>query len=158
VPAIDFQGLAAYVDGHLATLETGLSATSGILSQADVALPVLSRPVKDILQAKNVISDFRNQLKNGVAALNGMSDEQTIKRALFGVLGPKGGIDVLGDTNRNGVDQDDVGVVFSNNRDDVEISVRLTKTFTLSTPFNFGLGLPGIPLDLKGNVNVVAGF
>ena len=152
----DFLAAADKVSGRLDTLHNNLVAQ---VNSIKVDLPVLNDGLDGVQEAKSFLDAVRAKLHDALQGLGSTTDPGTVRQAVFDALGPNGsGIDVLGNQSQ---DQDpaitpaDVGVLFSNNNNNIDITLHLHKVVPVTgTPFNFGVGLPGLGMDAQGAVHV----
>jgi hypothetical protein len=119
-------------------------------------LPLIGDRLKD---TSKFIDDFRDDIKsnlqNQLATPNDTAEQ--VKTALFNALKP---LNLLKDANGNGsIDINDITVV--QNADNVTFSLKLNQASTLlntPTPLSFKDDLPGLNLDVTGNVKTQLGF
>jgi RTX calcium-binding nonapeptide repeat (4 copies) len=155
--AVDFKGLVA---PPLDTSLTGLYDTIGKLGTAK--LPVVNKSLSDIPQVRDAIDKtFRDKVRATLESLGTTADAIAVTGALWSALGSgTGGLNVIGDTDANGVINSADVKVFFPDENNVDIQFRLTKAGTVSS--DFALGLPGIPLQTDastgGNVQFTLGF
>ena len=152
------------LDDLLGRLEDGLES---IVS--DNSLPLVG---DGLMGAANFIADFRggllNSLRTAIDAAGGDAQtalENAIKEAFWNSLGP-GGLDILVDPETGdpldpslGFAQLDVTVDCD---DGLIANLRLGKQLALvdttSNPIDFDIGIPGLGLEVDGNVVVAIGF
>jgi len=108
-------------------------------------LPIVNKALKDLPGVRDAINPaVRAKLKAAIVALETTATRDAVTDALWSALGT-GGLNVIGDTDGNkAVDKGDVLVSFPD-ANSVDIRFDLSKTSTIAG--DFGLGLPGIPLQ-----------
>ncbi len=154
LPAVDFTVLAPKLGADLDNVY------AAVLAVGTTKLPVVNKALIDIPEVRSVIDKaqpVRLKLKSTLEAIGSTSDAAIVQTALWKALGSDpGGLNVIGDTNGGGVAPDDIAVTFSGDNN-VEVKFWLTKSFTVSS--DFGIGLPGIPLqtDAGGGAVQLAG-
>jgi hypothetical protein len=158
--SVDWPSLISGLDNQLTTLDNALGGIGTVNK-----LPILNQPLKDVGEARQAIRTLKTALDNALAPFNdpaALPTSTDIQTALYNALYVNPAVKLLGDTNHDGtVTRDDV-IISQLTDTDAVITVRLTKDFTAGAAgtANFGLGLPGIPLQVNAANNVVvkAGF
>jgi Ca2+-binding RTX toxin-like protein len=147
--------VGAMVDGLdllLSKLQGGMD--SQVLNRS---LPLLGSHLKD---GARFIDDIRTEAIEPLkASLADKPPADALKSALFTALGPSG-LGLLGDLDGNGtIDLSDIGVALSGNGSQILFTTKLHQApKTLDVPLGFDVGLPGLGLDVDGNVQAKLGF
>ncbi|MBI4325898.1 MAG: LEPR-XLL domain-containing protein, partial [Chloroflexi bacterium] len=142
--------LGVIVDGLdklLATLQAGLE--NEVFGRN---LPLVGGKLKD---AARFIAGFRDTV---LAKVRGVTSGAAVRQALFDAFGPAG-LNVLvdGPDDDTTVDLDDVVMVSDANR--VQFNLHLAQNLALlQTGIDFDMGLPGLGLDVDGNVTAKLGW
>ena len=143
--------LGAFLDGLDMFLGYLTDALDGQVFGAPVPL------IGNSLQGgAEIINSFRAQVLTRLRALTTQS-ETAVRQAMFEVLGPAG-VNLLSDRDGDlDVDLDDLQSITS--ADQIQFNLRLGRQLNvLSVPLAFDLGLPGLALDVDGNVQVKLGW
>ena len=152
-------GLIDSIDAILSAIEDVLDGE--VFGQS---LPLVGDSLAD---AATFIHDFRvnivDELRQEFIEHNN-STAAVAQEALFEALGPSG-LDLLADTNSSGtITIDDVEVIETDvdndqKADQIDFEMLLDKSLSLlQIPVDFDIGLPGLGLDVDGNVEVLFGF
>jgi Ca2+-binding RTX toxin-like protein len=142
--SVDFSGLAADLGAKLTKLQNQI-----LTIDAKNGLPVANEPLASIPAVMSLVSGFENSLTSAVKSLP--TDKPTVdqvKQALLATLGPNnaGVVSGLNDISVN------IKTDTSGSATDVDFALHLHQNVTTAVPYQtlFGLGLPGIPLNLTG--------
>ncbi|MAE67893.1 MAG: hypothetical protein CMJ18_26865, partial [Phycisphaeraceae bacterium] len=149
--SISGDGLLAMVGGWSGLMDLFIEGMRGELF--GVPLPLIGDALKEE-------ADFLDALRTEVetALTNAANDGATaLRQAIFDVVGPSN-LDLLLDFDAdNDVDLDDVDMTFG--ADFLEFGMQLGRPpLELEVPIDFDLGLPGLGLDVDGDVRVELGF
>src|SRR6266568_2275645 len=147
-----FTSLADRVDARLETIEQQLATVE---ATSATALPIMNRSVKDVTSnIDSAISTFRSTLKPKLAALDSNLSAATLRQQIYSILSSNNLLQYLNGTGT----LNDVSVTKDAVTGDLSITVHVGKQATL-TGVTFGVGLPGLPLNVRsGAVKVTAGF
>ncbi|NOS71718.1 MAG: hypothetical protein HOP33_17550, partial [Verrucomicrobia bacterium] len=146
--------LGAFLDG----LDTFLGYLQDSLNGQvfGVSIPLVGSSLHG---GSDIVGSFRTQVLGKLRSLTTQTDT-AVRQALFDILGPAGGngLDLLADRDSDGdVDLDDLQIVSS--ADQIQFNFRLGRQMTvLSVPLGFDLGLPGLGMDVDGNVQTKLGW
>lgn len=150
VPDITFSNFANnVVDPHLASLENGLAS----IAKTTANLPVINSKLQSLTNGTtDALNQFRSTLKTILASLDSSASESALQNALYPQLDASG---FLHDLNGNGTADDRLLTKAGG-----EITISMNVGLDRSVPgFQFGLGLPGLPLTVRsGPMQVTAGF
>ncbi|HND54582.1 MAG TPA: hypothetical protein PLV92_19355, partial [Pirellulaceae bacterium] len=122
-------------------------------------LPVIGDHLNNV---QNLLDNFDTAVPDAIE--QGALDlgEEAIRQALFQVL-HNSPLDMLGDTDGDGVDPQDITVQFDSSGETCSLSIgaHLTRHIaTLNLPIDakFGLGLPALPFDIETSGGITAGL
>lgn len=148
-PAVDLVLIAEKIDSFLLRVETKLNNIDNVANK----IPIIDKAFRDIPEVKEKIGEVRAALKNAVKTADPAKLGQTIKQTIFTGIGPRSNLNILGDTNDNGVDLDDINFTQLDG-DAFTIQLDLHKSFSVGTKQKFGLGLSGMPFEVSGDPSV----
>ncbi len=142
------------MDGFLTNLDTAIN--NQIF--ANSSLPLVGDQLKNTQQIiKNFQDDIKAKLQEAIGTSNGTVTQ--VREALLRALGPSG-FNFLKDANGNGiVNLGDITVTETANNVLFGLQFGQTaKALNPATPIKFSTGLPGLKLDVTGNVTPKLGF
>ncbi len=164
------QGEPAGLLDHLSSILNGLDTWFQIAIDAfngkvaGVELPFVG---KDLGKVADFLEKVRDDVISEITDRFNETEGDTaaaLQTALFGAFGPDG-LNILKDKNGSGtVTLEDVQYVSTDfdmdqKVDQVEFSMDLGQDFAiLATPIDFDIGLPGLGLDVNGNLDVLVGY
>jgi hypothetical protein len=152
---VDFKTVVApALDANLAGLYKALDAVGSN------TLPIVNKALKDLPGVRDAIDPaVRAKLKAALVSLGTTASRVAVTDAILSALGT-GGLNVIGDRDGSKVvDEKDVPVAFPT---DTSVDVRFDLAKSTVVSGDFGLGLPGIPLQTDalpgGGVQLAVGF
>jgi hypothetical protein len=143
--------LGAFLDGldlFLGYVEDGLDG-----EVFGVSIPLIG---KSLQGGAEIVGSFRETVLARLRALTTQTD-QAVRQVLFEALGPAG-VNLLLDRDGDlDVDLEDVQVVADANR--IQFNIRLGRQpSVLSVPLAFDMGIPGLGIEVDGNVQTKLGW
>lgn len=141
VPSVDFTAMSPKLASDLDNVY------AAVLSVATTKVPIINKALSDIPEIRSILdktAPVRVKLKSTLEGIGSTSDAAAVRTAVWAALGT-GGLNVIGNTNGvDGINDQDVIVTFAG-ENNVDVKFWLTKSFIVSS--DFGIGLPGIPLQ-----------
>ena len=147
-----FGALATVVNTRLDALQVQLTS----VATSSVNLPVLNGKLQDISGSVNsTIAQFQAFLQPVLSSLNSKASEKALQAALYPKLDQSG---FLRDLNGDGTTQDDRVLTKDPITGAISIEMNVGMETAANKSFRFGLGLPGLPMDVSGGLKVKTGF
>ena len=158
VLSVTVPDIGPLVGSRLSSVETNLIGAVNTLEQ----IPFVGRQISQLQDPAhngvNFIDGFVNQLEQTFTSLantytTAAARDGAIRTAVFNTLGG-GGLNILGDSNGNGLDQNDV-VVTDLPNNGFRAEVRLHHNIaTVNVPVNFDTGLKSLPFKVTSTGNL----
>ena len=162
-PTLVITSVKTGLNGLFDTIDKGLE--SGVFN---VPIPLVGEQLKEKLGFAGGTSfvdtlrfDINGKLNDALAAIGGRTTVELIQQALFDAFGPGSdgkGPAILVDQNNRPISRvQDVPVVATT--DYIQFNVRLAdKLITTGIPLDIAAALPGLDLDIDGNIQVDLGY